>query len=373
MKPIVRIVFVIITLNLLLPLLTAGMAFSISDEHSIPPPAKMRAIQDMLGREVVVPENLQRVALLGGPTGQVAFILGVQDRLCAVTNTLRMSQLARMLYPKVEDLPGPRTVAGNINIEELIESRPELVIAGDTDGQIVERKTRIPVAYLDSSMAAGIKELKDEIRFYAKVFQKEDRAEIFAAYLDNTIAFVRSRTSDIPIDKRKKVFNGYHANHLVTLGGDTFLQERIEAAGCLNAAAPVSTEGKQTGLHAGLGEVTMEQVLAWNPDILVINAGKPEDLYIDARWRAIKAIKTKQVFYQPTGIFIFNRPTAESAVLYPLWLAVMAYPERFQDISLVAEVKKFYKEVMQANLTDQQASDILKGAFEMKIMKGAVH
>ena len=181
------------------------------------------------------------------------------------------------------------------------------------------------------------------------------------------------RTSDIPLVKRKKVFNGYHASHLVTLGGDTFLQERIEAAGCLNAAAPVSTEGKQTGLHAGLGEVTMEQVLLWNPDILVINTGKPEDLYEDARWRAVKAIKTKQVFFQPTGIFIFNRPTAESAVLYPLWLAAKAYPERFQDISLSSEVKRFYKTVMQADLTDQQAKDVLAGAFEMKIMKGAVH
>lgn len=89
--------------------------------------------------------------------------------------------------------------------------------------------------------------------------------------------------------RRKKVFNGYHANHLVTLGGDTFLQERIEAAGCLNATAPVSIEGKQSGLHAGLGEVTMEQVLAWNPDILVINAGTPEELYEDARWRSINS------------------------------------------------------------------------------------
>ena len=333
----------------------------------------MREITDMLGNKVLVPYDLSRVALLGGPTGQVAFILGVQDRLCAVTNTLRMSELACALDPRVKSLPGPRTVAGNINIEELIESRPQLVIAGDVDGQIVERKTRIPVAYLDSSMSAVFEVLKEELRFYGKVFQKMDRAEIFMDYLDRTIALVRSRTADIPIEKRKKVFNGYHANHLVTLGGDTFMQERIEAAGCLNAAAPVSTEGKKTDLHAGLGEVTMEQVLEWNPDILVINTGTPEEIYESRRWRAIKAVKEKNVFYQPTGIFIFNRPTAESAVLYPLWLAIKAYPERFKDVSITEKVKEFYKDVMQAELSDRQAAKIIAGDFKMKIMKGVVH
>lgn len=350
------------------------LAISLMIIFNAPPDAaETREISDMVGRKIIIPQNLQRVALLGGPTGQVAYILGVQDRLCAVTNTLKMSQLANLIDPGIQRLPGPRTVAGNINIESLIESRPQLVIAGDIDGRIVARKTRIPVAYLDSSMAAGFEALKDEIRFYAMIFQKPERAERYAAYLDNMVRLVRSRTADIPPDERKLVFNGYHANHLVTLGGDTFLQERIEAAGCRNAAAVLATDGKRTGLHAGLGEVTMEQVLEWNPDILVINAGTPEDLYTARRWRAVKAVQTKRVYFQPAGIFIFNRPTAESAVLYPIWLAAMAYPQRFKDISLREEVKKFYAEVMEAALTDEQADRVLSGAYEFKIMKGAVH
>ncbi|MCK5165529.1 MAG: hypothetical protein KAQ72_17545 [Desulfobacula sp.] len=47
-----------------------------------------RTIKDMKGRIFAVADPIKRITLLGGPTGQVAFILGVQDRLCAVTNTL---------------------------------------------------------------------------------------------------------------------------------------------------------------------------------------------------------------------------------------------------------------------------------------------
>ncbi|MDD2390890.1 MAG: ABC transporter substrate-binding protein [Desulfobacterales bacterium] len=339
----------------------------------LPEPAaqKSRLITDMRGREVVIPDPLKKIALLGGPTGQVAYILSVQDQLCAVTNTLKMSRLIREMDPGIKDLPGPRTVCGNINIEELIESMPDIVIAGDIDGDIVLKKTRIPVVFLDDSMGEGIDDVIREIRFYGYVFCSEDRAERYVDHLKSIIRRVRARTADIPENERKKVFHGYNPTHLVTLGGDTFMQERIEFAGCINSSESVATTGKQTGLHSGLGEVSMEQVLEWNPDIIVINSGSPEDLAGNPQWRSIAAVQNKQIYCQPAGVFIFNRPTAESAALYPLWLAAVAYPDRFSDISLKKEIKNFYRDIFDFELTEEQVHKILAGDYEAKIMKGA--
>jgi iron complex transport system substrate-binding protein len=115
--------------------------------------------------------------------------------------------------------------------------------------------------------------LKEEIRFYGRAFQKEARAEKYVAYLQKTIDLIRSRTKDIPRDKRKIVFNGYSSNHLVTLGGYTFMQQHLELAGCRNAAEAILTTGMKEGLHTDLAEVSMEKVLGWNPDILVIDFG----------------------------------------------------------------------------------------------------
>ena len=332
--------------------------------------ASLRNITDMKGRQIQVKQPLERVALLGGPTGQVAFILGVQDKLCAVTNTLKMSQLVREIYPRIKDLPGPRTTCGNIQIETLITSAPDLVIAGDIDGQIVMDKTRIPVAVLDDSMGEGIADIKREIEFYGYVLGQPERARAYGKFLERISTLVTQRTQGIPESKKKTVFQGFGPSHLVTLGGDTFMEERIRMAGCRNAAASVTTIGKQTGLHSGLGEVSMEQVLAWDPDILVVNFGNLKALRTHPQWEHIKAVKTGKVYHQPAGVFLFNRPTAESAAIYPLWLAGIAHPDRFKDVNIPGLVQEFYRDILEFDLSPSQVEDILSGVYESRLMEG---
>lgn len=330
------------------------------------PSAGKRVLTDMLGRKVEVPDPLTRVALFGGPTGQIAYILGARDQLCAVSKALKASEMLNRFDPTIKDLPAPRGASGTINVEELMLSEAQLVIAGDLDASIVEKKTRIPVAYLESDMRRGIDLLKDEIRFYGNVFRKEARAEKYVAYLENTVALIQSRTRDIPTEQRKVVYNGYSPNRLVTLAGDSFMTERIQMAGCRNAAETIMTGGKKEGLHVGLVEVSMEQVLFWNPDIMVIDFGEPERLFQEAKWKTVKAVRNRMVYKEPVGIFIWNRPTAESAVLHPLWLAKIAYPDRFKDIDLREEVKKFYREMMSFNLTDGEADALIRADFDVK-------
>jgi len=141
------------------------------------------------------------------------------------------------------------------------------------------------------------------------------------------------------------------------------MHERITTAGCNDATSGVSTAGVKEGLHSGLSEMSMEKVLGWNPDILVIDSGTAAEIYNDPRWKTVSAIQKRQVFKQPVGVFIWDRPTAEAAVLYPLWLAKTAYPELFADVDMLKEVKKFYGEIMSFNLSDAQAQTILNGEY----------
>jgi iron complex transport system substrate-binding protein len=327
-----------------------------------------RMITDMTGRQVKVPDPLSRVALFGGPTGQVAYALGAQRQLCAVTGSLKGSELVGSFDPSVRNLPAPRSVSGQVNVEELLLADCQMVIAGNLDGSIVEKKTGLPVAYTESSMKHGYDLLKKEVRFYGSVFQKETRAEKYVQYLEKTIAFLKARTKDIPQAKRKLVFNGYGPGHLVTLGGDTFMHERIEVAGCIDATAAISTAGAKEGLHSGFSEMSMERVLGWNPDILIIDTGTPEDVYRDSRWKSVKAIEKRNVFRQPVGAFVWDKPTVEAGVLYPLWLAKLAYPERFKDLDMQKEIKRFYREIMSFELSDVQAQKVLAGKFTIDIM-----
>jgi iron complex transport system substrate-binding protein len=113
---------------------------------------------------------------LGGPPGQIAYILGARSQLCAVTQSLKLSQLVGLMDPSVKDLAAPRSTSGQINVEELIVADPQLVISGDLDGSIIEKKTRIPVAYFKSDMSQSFALMMEEVRFYGRVFRKESRA-----------------------------------------------------------------------------------------------------------------------------------------------------------------------------------------------------
>jgi len=363
--------FILSTFLIIIFLILPSCGKKSETEKGITPAGPLREITDMKGNRVKIPENVSRVALLGGPSGQIGYILGVQDRLCAVTKTLTASELVGIFDPSIKNRPAVRTVSGMVNIEQLIETDPQVVIAGDLDGEIVKRKSSIPVAFFGDSMSLGVEDIKTEVRFYASIFQAEERSKAYCDYLDTITAMIRKRTAGIPEKNRKVIFNGYGTSHLVTLGGDTFMKERFEIAGCRNAAVSVSTAGKKEGLHSGLGEVSMEQLLQWNPDIIILDTGSYEDLAKDSRWMSTKAVKNKQVYIQPAGVFIWDRPTAEAAVLHPLWLAVTAYPEKFKDISFAKEVQKFYRKIFNFNLTIEQARMVENGYFKTKIMKGS--
>ena len=91
------------------------------------------------------------------------------------------------------------------------------------------------------------------------------------------------------------------------------MQERIESAGLINSAKDLAP---LTGQYSsGYQEVSLETVNLWNPDIIIIDDGMPDDLYNNPQWANINAVKNHRVYRMPTGIFIWSRPTAESAVL----------------------------------------------------------
>lgn len=354
-------------------ILVAGCATTPSSSGSnattAPSLNETRTITDMYGHQVTVPATPHRVGIFGGPIGMVPFMLGVQDTLVAVTKGHK-SELLVKIYPPLKDLPAPRAQNGQINIEELLASNPEFVIAGDVDGAIVEKQTRIPVVYFMSDADGTFNDTKNEVLFLGQLFNRTNKAEHFASYLDTTVDLVKNRTGDIPADKRLKVFKGYDTTHLVTYGGDSYMNERIEAAGCINVAGPISTKGQKEGLHSGLDQVSREQVLAWNPDIIVIDTGSPQDLYDDPQWAGIAAVKNHRVYRQPSGLFVWNRPSAESAVLFPIWLATVAYPDRFTDIDMKQEVKRFYAEIFEYDLSDEDAEKVLSGGFSQSSIFG---
>ena len=112
----------------------------------------------------------------------------------------------------------------------------------------------------------------------------------------------------------------------------------------------------------------MEQIYAWNPDLIFMtnfNTYYPDDLYNNTvegyDWSAVDAVKNQRVYKMPLGMYRSYTPGVDCPVTL-LWMAKTAYPEQFEDVDVIEQAKKYYKEVFGIDLTDEQAKSIFEPA-----------
>jgi iron complex transport system substrate-binding protein len=357
----------IILSNLLIAFVISGLISGCGDKKpSGAAKALTSAIQDMTGRSVMIPDakDIKRVAVLSSPQVLAIYVVGVQDKLCGVTNAVKNWDLVNMFDPHLKAVPAVRTQAGQVNIEALLQASPDIIIGSVTDMEPVEKSTQLTTLRVSSAPAKGsISQIRDEIRFFGSVFGKGERAERYVSYLDNILSLIKFSLSDIPAEKRLKVFMGFNADHLTTYGGNTFMDEWITAAGCVNAAGATSGLG---GKEGGLVTVSMEQVLSWDPDIVIIDNGNPDDFSNDPAWSKLKASRNKKVYRMPSGLFIWNRASCEAAAMLPQWLAITAYPDKLNFLNINDQVRDFYFKTFEFKFPDNIIRNILYPPLDQK-------
>ena len=95
----------------------------------------------------------------------------------------------------------------------------------------------------------------------------------------------------------------------------------------------------------------------------------PEDIYNNKfegqDWSKISAVKNKKVFKAPIGIYRWDAPSAETPLMIK-WIAKVANPELFNDYNIRKDIKDFYLEFFNYELSDEQLNFILNS----KINKG---
>ena len=160
------------------------------------------------------------------------------------------------------------------------------------------------------------------------------------------------------------IFN--YANGTMTTAGSGFFSEYwLDMAGANNAAAEIK----------GTGEINMEQVYEWNPDMIFITNFSPylpEDLLnntIDGHdWSNVKAVKEGNVYKFPLGMYRWFPPASDTPLVLQ-WLAKTIHPDLFEDMDMDAEIRDFYKTHYNADLTDEDIQDIYNPAREASGVK----
>lgn len=105
--------------------------------------------------------------------------------------------------------------------------------------------------------------------------------------------------------------------------------------------------------------MALEQLVVANPQVIVtMNKRDAVEIRRSAQWAGIDAVIHHRVVANPKGMFWWCRETSEEALQF-MWLAKTLYPQRFADIDMVQETRRFYHTFFGLNLTDAQINDIL--------------
>jgi iron complex transport system substrate-binding protein len=337
-------------------LVALGVSGPAAQSRPAGPSAQPRQLTDITGRKVNIPATVSRVADPWHANNGMVLMMGAADKLVATTVQAKRQPWFRRLFPAIERVPAAFDESGDVNIETLISTRPDVVVMayGGTLPTWLPLADRygIPVVMMPNTSLA---DLKTTARMTGDVLGSKEsaRAADWIRYFEENIRRVTAVTSTIPKSERPKVLHTATGTILTIDGVKTVIDDWITVAGGINAADVVSNARP----------VTMEQIAAWNPDVIIVgtapNEANRQAILHDARWAQITAVRTGRVYVNPTGVYLWDRHSAEAA-LQVLWAAKMLHPDRFTDLDIRKETQTFYARFFNHTLTDAEFDTVMR-------------
>ena len=312
--------------------------------------AAQREFVDMMGRKVILPDQIERVVTTYKPATQFVLSLQAGNKLKAVPIQTENQKLFMKLNPELAELPQVGSRRNGVNIETIASVNPDLVILyPHRDALDTAEKLKLQGIQSIIINPESLSKIRETTNLLASILNKEEQGEkIIDAY--NRIETLTARSSQIKTETKKQIY--FASSELTSSVGANMMQTSlIENAGAVNPAAD---------LKSGFLNISAERLIEWNPDLIIVSQFFNENLVElseEPKFQALKAFKNGDIYRFPSQLEPWDFPSPSSYIAQ-LWLAVKTYPEKYEDLDYEAEVQHFYE-----SLYDMSFSD-LGGEFE---------
>ena len=309
---------------------------------------------DDLGREVVLPAGISRIAP-SGSNAQVMIFQIAPEKLVGLSTAL--AEAEKTVYPAyTHELPVFGTLYGkkaNLNRETLILADPQLIIdVGDIKGSAedmakelddVSKEVGVPVIFIEADMGS-----------YPSVFRRlgdllgfSERGEQLARYCEGALREIETyRTSEKPTAYITTSNDGLYA----IIGGKSHA-ECAETAG----AEVVAT----SKLVQSNGNISLETLYQLDPKYIFALTREGYRTITEAQeWSVLDAVRNNRVYLVPSMPHGFiDQPVCSNRIIGLYWLASIFYPQA--GIDIVAKTKEFYSLFYRCDLSEEAVQAIL--------------
>ena len=298
---------------------------------------KQLTLIDQADRTVTVNMPVEKVVTLTPEASRLMVALGAVDRLVGIEqwslkNDWSFTKFLE-IHPEVSERVADIGMYNDLNLEEIVYLKPDVIFhSSQEDANIVQEKTTSPVIVVCSNFRR--ERVIDEIEIMGKLVDNEKKAEELISYINEKIAEVTDVTSEIPDEEKVKVYLAFWSSITKTPA----YYDPVDLAGGINVAKECPTSGYSV-------EISKEQIVAWNPDIILIHHasttyGIPkEDILSDPALQTVNAVKTGKVYYTPGPWFWWEQPRAITECFY---MAKLFYPDKFEDLNVEEEGNEIF-------------------------------
>lgn len=325
-----------------------------------------REITDMAGRKVTVPaaEDIESV-FSTGPVAAIFMYMVAPDKLLGWNYELNDVEKS-IILEKYHDLPN-FGMGDAINYEAVIAANPTIALncgkindAMVSDCDALSKSLGIPIIAVDNELNNSA----EAFRFMGELLGVEDHAEELAEYSEKIFTDIAS-LADIPEDEKVSVYFGNGEDSLETAPRGSQHAQILDAVNVTNVADLELGDGSRV-------QISAEQLLAWNPDVIVVN-GEPkadksgnsaaEDILSNPDYASLKAVQDNKVYGTPNAPFSWvDRPAGPNRLIGMRWLSAVVYPEYIKcDVN--EEIREFFNLFYHVDLSDEQLENVLKGTL----------
>ncbi len=313
---------------------------------AVEPTVEKIAITDILDRTVEFDQYPTRIVIAGKAgfmIANAAFLFPeAKERIVAyVPGAQTPNDFIKMMYPEAANMTPVETGSG---AEQLAPLNPDVVLlksylkkdVGDALEQV-----GIKVLYLDLESAEAISK---DILMLGFLFGNEEKAQQVVALNETNSAKVTDVVKGLSEEQKPTVLLLQYSDK----GGEIafkvppldWLQTSIvEMAGGIPVWKDVPTDGWTT--------VTLEQIAAWNPQVILLvdYKGRGTDivsqLKTDEKWSLLEAVKSEKLYAFPLDFQSWDQPDTRWT-LGMTWIATKLHPDLFGSINMQDELKNFY-------------------------------
>jgi ABC-type Fe3+-hydroxamate transport system substrate-binding protein len=241
------------------------------------------AVRDDFGAPLAIGAAPKRIVSLNPTTTEVLFAIGAGSRVVGRSmydafpeSALAVPSLGAALRP---------------NVEAIIGAKPDLVVLyASQDNRAAADRLRQAGIATAAFRIDSIAQFERDTRLLGRMTNDSASAARLVDSVRATLDRVRAATQSLA---RPTVFFHTWDRPLITIGGGSFLNELVDIAGGRNVYAD---------LPGPSGIVTIEDVVRRNPDFVLASPITAAAIRSDARWQAVRAVRTGHLLVFDTTI-----------------------------------------------------------------------